>query len=121
MILMKTLFKVLLLGVLLTAFSALAFAQDTPKLDLGELFTKFKNEAKAPCGERGPALVTGKTIVDNFGNDELNKEVIDFVKKKMADIEKNDPGCKRTNRYNKEGNATPKNWPEFFAAGKDII
>jgi hypothetical protein len=118
MILMKTLLKVLVLGLLLTAFSALAFAQDNGP-DLATLFEKFKTEAKAKCGERDAALVTGKEIVDKFGADELNKDVIEFVKKKMADIEKTDPRCKLETRYDTTYKA--KNWPEFLNVSKQIL
>src|SRR5215203_658720 len=117
MILMKTLFRVLTLGILLTAFSALTFAQEKP--DLATLFAKFKTEAKAACGSRDAALATGKTIVEKFGSDELNKDVIDFVKKRMATIEAEDPDCKRNTRYNTSYKA--KNWADYFAVSKEII
>lgn len=116
MILMKTLFRVLVLGILLTAFSALTFAQEP---DLATLFEKFKGEAKAPCGQRDAALATGKTIVEKFGSDELNKEVIAFVQKRMATIEKEDPVCKRNARYDSTFKA--KDWGSFFTVSKEII
>jgi tetratricopeptide (TPR) repeat protein len=117
---MKTLFRVLTLGAVLTAFSALVFAQDQP--DLATLFEQFKKEgppAKTKCGGRSPALATGKRIVELFGADELNKEVIDFVKKRMADIEKEDPVCERENAYIEAFKA--KNWANVFSSGKAII
>jgi len=116
MILMKTLFRVLMLGILLTAFSALTFAQEP---DLATLFERFKTEAKATCGQRDAALATGKTIVEKFGSDELNKEVIAFVKKRMAAIEKEDPRCKLNVKYDAEYKA--KNWAAFFPVSKEII
>jgi hypothetical protein len=116
MILMKTLFKVLVLAILLTAFSALTFAQEP---DLATLFEKFKGEAKAACGQRDAALVTGKLIIEKFGADELNKDVIAFVKKKMAAIEKEDPRCKLNDRYNNAYKT--KDWANFFTASKEIM
>ena len=112
---MKTLFRVLTLAVLLTAFSTLSFAQD----DLATLFERFKTEAKGKCGERDAALATGKTIIEKFGSDELNKDVIDFVKKRMATIEKEDPRCKLNARYDTTYKA--KDWANFFAVSKEII
>jgi hypothetical protein len=117
---MKTLFKVLVIGILLTAFSALTFAQEP---DLATLFDKFKTEYKAPCGQRDAALVTGKLIIDKFGSDELNKDVIDVVKKRMKIINDTDPDCKRNARYDaayKTASKT-KNWDDFFAVSKEII
>lgn len=114
---MKTLFRVLSLAILLTAFSALSFAQDAN--ELATLFEKFKTEAKAACGEREPAMATGKTIVEKFGADELNKDVIDYVKKKMAAIEKEDPRCKLNKRYDASYKA--KNWTEFLDVSKQLM
>ncbi len=94
---MKTLFRVLGLAIFLTAFSALTFAQEQQP-DLATLFDQFKKEgppAKTKCPGRAPALVTGKKILDLYGSDELNKAVIDFVKKRMAEIQAEDPVCER--------------------------
>ncbi|HEY0460293.1 MAG TPA: hypothetical protein VGC97_14235 [Pyrinomonadaceae bacterium] len=113
---MKTLFRVLALGILLTAFSALTFAQEK---GLAEYFTEFKTQAKAACGSRDAALATGKIIVEKFGADELNKDVIDYVKKKMAAIEAEDPRCKLNTQYNDLYKA--KKWAEFFDVSKKII
>src|SRR5215204_2237300 len=92
MILMKTLFRVLALGMLLTTLGVISgFAQEP---DLETLFNKFKTERKAACGERGAALATGKLIIEKFGNDPDNQEVIKYVKDQVAIIEKEDPPCK---------------------------
>ncbi len=114
---MKTLFKVLVLGILLTAFSALTFAQDAN--ELATLFEKFKTEAKAPCGQRDAAMATGKTIIEKFGADELNKDVIDYVKKKMADFEKTEPRCKLIESYNASYRA--KDWNKFMSLSKELL
>ncbi|MEP6901893.1 MAG: hypothetical protein ABJA66_09090 [Actinomycetota bacterium] len=118
---MKTLFKILVIGILLTAFAALTFAQEPT---LAELVEKFRGDLKSPCGQRDAALVTGKTIVEKFGSAEMNKEVdntevIDYVKKKMALIETEDPRCKLNQRYDADYKA--KNWANFLADSKEII
>lgn len=115
---MKTLFRVLALGILMAAFTSLTFAQDQEP-DFPTLFDKFKKELKSPCGQRDAALVTGKLIVEKFGNDELNKDVIEWVKGKMADIVKDDPGCKRNQRY--DAAYKDKKWSDFFAVSKEIM
>lgn len=129
--LMKTLFKVLTLAVVITAFSALTFAQDDNGNKLKALYDQFRTEIKAKCGERAPALTTGRTIIDTFepksGETDaaklefynLNKPVIDFVKTRVGAIQKEDPACKRSTAYNDK--YTAKDWAGFFAAGKDVI
>jgi tetratricopeptide (TPR) repeat protein len=128
---MKTLFKVLTLAVVITAFSALAFAQEDKGAALTAQYAQFRNEIKAKCGERAPALVTGKKIIDTFEPKsgetdktilefyELNKAVIDFVKTRVATIEKEDPVCTREQAYIKAFNA--KNWADVFTTGEVII
>jgi len=117
MILMKTLFKVLALGMFLTMLGVMsAFAQQ-PSLE--ELFNKYKLERREPCGKRGPAVETGKKIIELYGSDELNKEIIDYVKKDVAKIEEADPGCKAIDEYNASYKA--KDWPKFSTLSKQLI
>lgn len=117
---MKTLFRVLALGLFLTASSVLTFAQES---EFATLFEKFKAEAKAKCGERAPAMATGKTLLEKYGPESVegkdNPQVLEFVKKRMGVIEKEDPRCKLNDRYNKAYNA--KDWPNFFAASKEVM
>jgi hypothetical protein len=101
----------------MTAFSALTFGQDKPTLEA--LYAQFRNEIKAACGERGAALKTGKQIVDLYGSDDVNKEVIDFVRKRMTLIEKEDPACRRNKAYDEAFKA--KNWAGVFTSGKEVI
>src|SRR5215204_4476671 len=92
MILMKTLFRVLALGMLLTTLGVISgFAQEP---DLETLFTKFKTERKAACGQRDAATATGKLIIEKFGADVDNQPVITYVKEQVALFEKEDPSCK---------------------------
>jgi len=113
---MKTLFKVLALSVLVTAFSTVTFAQEE---DLATMYARFRTEIKAKCGERSAALATGKTIIEKFAADPLNGDVIKYVRDKVAAIEKEDPACRRSDAYNKAFET--KNWANFFTAGKEVI
>lgn len=84
--------------------------------DCSSLFEDYKKERKKTCGQRDEAIRLGKLIIEKFGNDLDNKEVIDFVKKDVANIEKEEKKCRpRPNLYES------KNWPEFFALSKEII
>jgi hypothetical protein len=128
---MKTLFKVLALATLLTAFSALAFAQEDKGAVLTAQYAQFRTEIKAKCGERSAALVTGRKIIDTFepkpGETDaaktefynLNKDVIDFVKKRVGVIETEDPVCKREQAYIAAFQA--KNWADVFTTGEAIV
>ena len=127
---MKTLFRVLAFGVLLTAFSALTFAQEKDFPTLLEQFKKEGPKATAEnkmCGKRDAALVTGKEIVARFGSDELNTDVIKFVNDRMALIQKEDPRCKIEDKYNTAYNTADKKnlkdpkWVEFLDASKQIL
>jgi hypothetical protein len=116
MILMKTLFRVLALGMFLTVFGSVsAYAQE----DLATLFERYKTERKQPCGQRSAALATAKTILEKFGSDVDNKEVIDYVRKDSEKIAKEDPVCTRNNAYNDAYKA--KDWAKFFSVSKEII
>jgi hypothetical protein len=121
---MKTLLKTLVLGTLLTTLGVVsAFAQEGE--DLATLFNRYKVERKQPCGSRDTALATAKQIID-FSNDpknkevaELNKELIDYVKKDSTKIGQDDPGCKRATAYNTA--YTNKDWAKFVPLSKEII
>ena len=115
---MKTLFKVLALSTLLTASAVLTFAQDE-KPTLEALYAQFRKEAPKKCGGRSAGLVTGKKIIELYGNDEPNKDVIKFVRDRMAEIEKEDPVCERENAYIAAFNA--KNWNDVFKTDEVII
>lgn len=89
------------------------------ELSLPNLYAKFKAAIKAACGQRAAALSLGKLILALHSDDELNREVIDFVKKRLEIVEKEEPVCERENAYVDAFRA--KNWSRVFAAGKVII
>ncbi len=60
---------------------------------LETLFGEFRQLAKLPCGERDEPISFGKFIIEKFGDDELNKEVIDYIKKRVAFLEKDEKTC----------------------------
>lgn len=114
----KKIFKTRLINILVIFVSIVLIAVPVyGQENLETVYSNFKTAAKAPCGQRDEAIRLGKLIIERFGNDELNKEVIDFVKKKVAEFEKDDKVCKR----GPSGDGVHKNWKEFFASAKDII
>lgn len=116
---MKTLVKMMSVAVLTATLAAVGFAQEAPKPDLTTMYTTFREKQKAKCGERDEALALGKQIVQVHGDDPINKDVIDYVKKRIAVIEKEDPRCKLNTAYDKAYNE--KNWPTFFSVSKQIM
>ncbi|HVE55735.1 MAG TPA: hypothetical protein VNB22_02840 [Pyrinomonadaceae bacterium] len=120
---MKTLFKVLALGTLLTASSVLTFAQEKTAEDLAKDYATYKTEKAKPCGQRSAAITLGKSIVDTYEKIpavyEDNKPVIEFVKKDYPKLEAADATCARNNRYDSTYKA--KDWAGFFTVSKEII
>jgi hypothetical protein len=123
MILMKTLFKVLALGTLLTASSVLTFAQEKTAEDLAKDYATYKTEKAKPCGQRSAAITLGKSIVDTYEKIPAvyddNKPVIDFVKGDFPKLEAADAKCNRNNRYDSTFKA--KDWAGFLTTSKEII
>jgi hypothetical protein len=60
---------------------------------LETLFNRFKQNAKPPCGERSETISFGKFIIEKFSDDELNKDVINFIKKRVTFLENDEKSC----------------------------
>ena len=68
--------------------------QNNPEKSLTILFEEFKTARKLVCGQRDEALRIGKEIIARFNDDELNKAVIEFVKKQIPIIDEQEKQCK---------------------------
>jgi hypothetical protein len=86
---------------------------------LENLIKNYQRARKSPCGERNEALVYGKKILDLYGGDRLNRQIIEYVKKDVQKIEKEEPACERANRYNLSYQR--RDWRRFFAVTKEIV
>lgn len=60
---------------------------------LETFFEEFKQKRKLSCGERDEAISLGKFIIEKFADDEINKPVLDFIKKQVAFLEKDEKSC----------------------------
>ncbi|MEP6902100.1 MAG: caspase family protein [Actinomycetota bacterium] len=89
------------------------------KKSLAEYFDMFKLVRKFDCGDRDVARSVAKEIMENYENDEINADVIAFVKKNQQIIEKEDRKCDRDKRY--ENSYSAENWGKFFEFSKEII
>ncbi|HEY8562718.1 MAG TPA: caspase family protein [Pyrinomonadaceae bacterium] len=86
---------------------------------LERLYNEFRSTRKCPCGQRDEALSIAKEIIEKFGDDEHNRPLIDFIRKDVQKSEKEEPVCRRNERYN--ASYRNKNWGEFWALSKSII
>jgi hypothetical protein len=89
------------------------------KTPLEVLFASYKELKKCECGNKDGTISLGKEIIEKYQKDELNVDVIEFIKKDLAKIEKDEPICRRNNRY--DFSYKTKNWGEFYAVSKEII
>lgn len=89
--------NVLMLLVFCFLFNSFIQAQQNNQSEksLADLFDNFKRAKRAECGQRDEAIKIGKEIVERFSDDQLNKDVIDFVSKNLSTIESEDKECKK--------------------------
>jgi hypothetical protein len=130
---MKTIFRFLSVGLLLTAFVAVgsiaAFAQsgcdDTAtKTDLDGKFRG--NYDKADIASRKLAVDAGKQYIEKFGECADSKEFVDYLKAYLpameARIKKEEVAAMTKGRYDKYNAAyKAQNWDDVYAAGKEIL
>jgi tetratricopeptide (TPR) repeat protein len=92
---------------------------------LEDIYAIFRTEMKQTCGNRDEAISLGKFMLDKFREDlkdELNVEVLEFIKKRTEAIEKEDGLCRRVSSYcNPKLPKTVKNRRDFFNSAKEII
>ena len=72
------------------------FAQEEDEAG-GALWSKFKATSKSPCGKRAEAVKTGKQIIEQYAHDEQNSHLVEYLKKKLPIIEKEEKECRRKN------------------------
>lgn len=143
---MKTIFRFLGLGVLMTTFVAVTtnvgYSQDTtatPDPRCADVdgqtavYTKFTGiYNKKTVAEMETALTTGKEFLEKYGACESLKEQIDFVKPHVARLETDIPVEKKRlelaplfARFDagigKEGGIFAKNADEVYVSGKEIL
>lgn len=81
---------------------------------LENLYEKFKIARKSDCGQRAEAVRLGTLIIEKFGNDPINQEIIQYVKNQTAKIEQEEESC----NFKKQ---PPRNRAEFIKLSKKII
>src|SRR5688572_21080899 len=51
-----------------------------------ELYRKFRVAKSLPCGQRTEAILAGRELISRYEKDELNKDVVKYVKAQLAVI-----------------------------------
>lgn len=130
---MKTIFRFLSLGALLTAFIAAgttaSYAQEACADVDGQtaLYTKFTaSYAKKTAAELKPALATGKEFLEKYGACETLKDQIAFVQPQVQRIEKLIPELEKAEKLTPlfaryDAGIKSDNADEVYAAGKEIL
>ncbi|MGB7207598.1 MAG: hypothetical protein WBD27_02955 [Pyrinomonadaceae bacterium] len=130
---MKTIFRFLSLGAVLTAFVAVgttaSYAQEACADVDGQtaLYTKFTEiYAKKTAAELKPALATGKEFLEKYGACETLKDQIAFVQPQVQRIEKLIPDLEKAEKLKPlfaryDAGINGDNADEVYAAGKEIL
>ncbi len=135
-ILMKTFFRVLVLGifavVLTSAMTTAAFGQD-PIEEKAALYEKYTANYAGTIEERRIAIKAGKEYIEKYGANEEDKEIVDYLKGAIPALEKGiedeikAEAAKKAKaetqaryaRFNKD--LTDKNWDDLYVVGGEIL
>lgn len=136
-ILMRTIFRVSILGLVIAAFSAVsAFAQTTtttnPCDDAYEvknpIYEKFRannaNTTKSPrtVAKAKIAIQTGEEFVSKYGTCEADKAVVDFIKEKLPELKAYVRLQELYTRFNNSiADIKNVNADEAYSSGKEIM
>lgn len=66
-----------------------------PETNLAADWEKFKTATKAPCGQREQAVRLANYILVKHEKDEINREILDYLKKQTPKIEADDKVCRK--------------------------
>ncbi|MBA2620792.1 MAG: hypothetical protein H0U87_06300 [Acidobacteria bacterium] len=123
---MKTILRALMLGILLTAFTAApSFAQD-PQTEKTALYEKYTKNYAGTIEQKKIAVAAAQEYIEKYGANADDKQQVDYFKtalpplqKAVADEEKRQAGAALYERFNTA--AQGGNWDNAYAGGKDIL
>lgn len=130
---MKTIFRFLSLGAVLTAFVAVgttaSYAQEACADVDGQtaIYTKFTElYPKTAIADREATIEAGKQFLEKYGSCDSVKEQADYLKGAIPKLEetlkKIKEGIERKKRYDRfDAGINSDNADEIYAAGKDIL
>lgn len=123
---MKTVYKVLALGVMMIAFAVAnttsSFAQDPAQTEKEALYKKYTDNYKGTDDQKKIAIEAGKQYIEKYGASEDDKQVVDYLRKRVPALEE-EIGTKQMYARFNASVKDPKtvNSDEAFASGKQII
>jgi hypothetical protein len=122
---MKTVYKFLVLGIMMVAFAAAnvapSFAQD-PQAEKEALYKRYTDNFKGTDDQKRIAIEAGKQYIEKYGASEDDKQVVDYLKKKVPSLEE-EIGTKAMYASFNTAVKDPKtvNSDAAFSSGKQII
>jgi hypothetical protein len=138
---MKTIFRFLALGILITVFSAVtvtsSFAQDGAAEKAALYKTYIDNYDKPELAKKEAAIQAAKQYIEKYGANEADKEQVDYFKTAIPDLEKGIAEIKAAAVNAEKAKATQALFTRFdkgvkgmngkadsvetYAAGKEIV
>ncbi len=123
---MKIILRALMLGVLMTAFTAApTFAQD-PQAEKTALYEKYTKNYAGTMEQKKIAVAAAREYIEKYGANAEDKQQVDYFKtalpplqKLIDDDVKQKEGAALYARFNKP--AETGNWDEAYASGKEIL
>jgi hypothetical protein len=130
---MKTIYKNLALGMMLTVFAVFSVAPvsaQTPQDEKTKLYNTYIENYDKSLDKQKIALAAAKQYVEKYGANAEDKEQVDYFKGAIPALEE---GINKVERETKEKETTgalfgkfnaankAKNIPEIFASGKEIL
>lgn len=127
---MKNIFRALMLGILLTAFTAATFAQDPQaektQAEKTALYEKYTKNYAGSLDQKKIAISAAKEYIEKYGASETDKQQVDYFKNALPPLQKAvDDEVKRVegaalySRFNKP--AETGSFDEAYASGKEIL
>ena len=126
---MKTIYRVLVLGILMVAFTAVtvtpSFAQD-PQEEKVALYKKYTDNYGGTLPQMEIAIEAGKQYIEKYGANEDDKDQVNYLKGAIPKLEETVKKIKANNikkdRFNRFDTAVKSNKiADIFSVGKEII
>lgn len=126
---MKTILRALVLGILMTAFTAATvtttFAQDATA-EKQALYKKYTDNYAGTIEQKKIAIDAAKQYIDKYGANAEDKEQVVYFQNALPTLQKTiadaAAAAAKTNLYKRfDASVQAKNWDETYASGKEVL